>query len=98
MWIVARAGQVLLVTVLVSLLSSAVASATGANETWKREHARELDDRFAKTCGGPIQGRGQPLESQIWALWNQSGCDEVDALMWQAHLLCARDSTSRRSN
>ena len=68
------------------LLWPAVAHAAKADQQWQRDHARQLDERFAKLAAAATKLEANRLESQIWALWNQSGCDQVDALMWQAQL------------
>ena len=68
------------------LLWPAAAHASKADRQWQRDHARQLDERFAKLAAAATKLEANRLESQIWALWNQSGCDQVDALMWQAQL------------
>ena len=56
------------------------------DSAWKRDHARKLDKRFAELAAAASKVEANNLESRIWALWQQSGCDDVDSLIWQAQL------------
>ena len=80
------AYRILLGALLVCLSLPTPARACDAEPAWKRDHARKLDERFAKLATAASKDVANKLESQIWALWQQSGCDDVDSLMWQAQL------------
>ena len=80
------AYRVLLGALLVCLSLLTPARACDAGSAWKRDHARKLDERFAELATAASKEVANKLESQIWALWQQSGCDGVDSLMWQAQL------------
>ena len=79
-------GRLLLGAMLAVLHLSTAAHAVDADTNWKREHARDLDARFAQLSAARSKVEANRLESQIWTLWNQSGCEKVDALMLQAQL------------
>ena len=78
--------QFVLGVVLSVVLSSGTAHAVEANEKWRRDQARQLDKRFAELAAARTKAEANQLESQIWALWYQSGCDDVDSLLWQTQL------------
>ena len=80
------AGRILLAAVTALLLWPSAALAADPSQQWQREHARKLNERFAELATAASKIEANRLESKIWALWNQSGCDEVDTLMWQAQL------------
>lgn len=79
-------GRILLAAIAILLQVPTGARAADPSQQWQRDHAHNLDERFAKLAAAGSKVEANRLESQIWALWNQSGCDEVDALMWQAQL------------